>query len=541
MAARTLADGAVVDGTPVSAGGVAHSALCEINIAAHHAHEGECDVVVGHVLFCGAPLHLLHAEDALVVEQVGVGAVEAGGGVEAVIVEEEVVLGSLLADAVGHLDARLVITVEEVNLEALDAHGGVLLASLLELVIKHVEHRPKDNVDALLLSVGDELLEVQFGDDGEHVAALGVVPALVEDNIFDAVLGSEVDVILIGRHVDAGLEGYALEVPGVPPVPRHFAGLDPRRVADAVGRGEGIDKVVQGHLGVVVGDGKHTPGEIPCAIDAADKVLRLSDVQLLARGALAVLLRVRWEDAQEKTPSLLPREGESLAIARGLRASLSPPSMGGVGGGSEEHPRIGLQVALKEGDLSAVDINGGRQEGGDVAGTADGRLVVEVLEGHGEGVALVGGVGEPCRRVAREGEGSLLVAYLQRRLLRVAEAVGHAVVVGADDKREAAVKRQRQFITGGADEGLAPEGGVSLLRHAARARCLQGALHDGAVRQRQADGRGLDEHVAVARDAIGQRCLGGEGDNDAPVGRHEAVGFLAGGVEAQRHQQADNK
>ena len=232
--------GMVVDGLEVGFAGVAHAAGGEIDGADHASDEGEGDIVEGHVfggfvyglaiaLHFGAfgPLDFFHAEDGFEVDDVGPGACDALRGEDAVIVEHEMALGASLGDAVYHLGGLLVVAVEEIDFESFDAHGGVVVAGFVELLVQHVEDCPEDDADVFLLAVADEFGQVEVGDDGEHVAALGVVPAFVQNDVFESVLGGEVDVVAIGLLVDACLEAYAGDAPVVPPVPGHFAGTNP--------------------------------------------------------------------------------------------------------------------------------------------------------------------------------------------------------------------------------------------------------------------------------------------------------------------------
>ena len=69
--------------------------------------------------------------------------------------------------ALGHFDGRLVVAVEEIHLEALHAHLRILAASLVEVFVEHVEHRPQHHVNAFLAAIADESRQVD-GLDGIH-------------------------------------------------------------------------------------------------------------------------------------------------------------------------------------------------------------------------------------------------------------------------------------------------------------------------------------------------------------------------------------
>ena len=142
MATGTHRYGLVVDGFPVGLGSVAHGSRCEVYGTGHHANVGEGDVVERHVVLQFCPANLLHTEHTFVVENIGVGAVETYGSIDTVEVEDEVVACCALGQAFHHFEGCLVITVEEVHLETLDAHVGIVLAGSLQLLVNNVEYRP---------------------------------------------------------------------------------------------------------------------------------------------------------------------------------------------------------------------------------------------------------------------------------------------------------------------------------------------------------------------------------------------------------------
>ena len=82
-----------------------------------------------------------------------------------------------------------------------------------------------------------------------------------EDYIRQSELRREVNHITVGGGVDASLEIHAANVPVIPPIPRHLAPLDPRRIAYTRGGSQRINQIAHGHLTVVRGYCHHTPGE----------------------------------------------------------------------------------------------------------------------------------------------------------------------------------------------------------------------------------------------------------------------------------------
>ena len=169
------------------------------------------------------------------VEHIGVGTVEARGLVRAVEVDEEVVTGGGFSHAVVEVDDHLVVAVHEVDLEAFHAHVGIVLADMFHVLVDGGIAHPKHDAHIALGAIVHQFLDVDFGHHLEKVSLFVDGPAFVQNDIFDAVLRGEVDVVLIGIVVDARREVDAIDVPGVPPVPSHLARLDPRDITNTVG------------------------------------------------------------------------------------------------------------------------------------------------------------------------------------------------------------------------------------------------------------------------------------------------------------------
>ena len=217
-----------VDGLVVLARGITHTTGREIDKACLSADKGEGDIVLRHVLLVVfRPLYFLHAEDGLEVDDIGPSALYALRCKDAVVVEYEAVLGACLCYAVNHGCGLLVVAIEEVDLKASDAHLLILLAGCLQLLVEHVEDTPEDDADVARLGVFDEFGEVDFRNGREHVARLRFVPAFVENDVFEVVLCSKVDVMLVGLVVDASLEVDTLQSPVVPPVPSYMTWANP--------------------------------------------------------------------------------------------------------------------------------------------------------------------------------------------------------------------------------------------------------------------------------------------------------------------------
>ena len=245
------------------------------------------------------------------------------------------------------------------------------------MLVEHVEHRPKHNANTLFLSVADESRQVDGGDRIHDVALRGVVPALVEHDVLQTELGSKVNIVLIGLGVDAGLEVNAAQIPVVPPVPSHFAGLNPIGGTNLIRRSQCVDEVVHGHLLVLLAHGKDAPGIGAGTLRLGNIVFRLSHIRHAAPAIVVHLLGVGGE--------------RSLQFGKRYLVTLFLCYF-------DKHARILPEVAFEQrhfGSYAAVFLNGDGQEGGQVLRFGKRCLMVGVLESHGERLLLVGGVGEP--------------------------------------------------------------------------------------------------------------------------------------------------
>ena len=191
VTARALTHRFRIDGTVVVACGVPHRSLRVVHRTCGLTDEGDRHVVGHHVGLLAGPLHLLQPEDALEVEHVGIGALDSRGLVVAVHVEEQAVFGGRFREAVGEIGDLLVVAVEEIDLEALDAHLRVVFADAFEVAFRGIETGPEDDAHAAFLAVGDQFGQVDRGNDLEKVGLFVHGPAFVEDDVFDAVVGGE--------------------------------------------------------------------------------------------------------------------------------------------------------------------------------------------------------------------------------------------------------------------------------------------------------------------------------------------------------------
>ena len=189
-------------------------------------------------------------------------------------VYHQVVLGGCLGYILVELHDKLVIAVHEIDLEALDTHFRIVLEHTLDVLINGLIASPEDESHILGFSVGEEFLEVYLRHDLEEVRLLVDSPALVEDDVLDAVLGGEIDVVFVSLVIDSGLEINTVDVPVVPPVPSHLSGLDPAPIGVLVGRGAEQPGQVRVHEVLLLFEYSHNPpGETPAGLGGGDVVV----------------------------------------------------------------------------------------------------------------------------------------------------------------------------------------------------------------------------------------------------------------------------
>lgn len=86
---------------------------------------GKVTLIEWHIILGFRPAALFHTENTLVVEDVRIGAVQTYRFVDAVQVEDEMMLGCAGSQAFHHFDGGLVVAVHEIHLESLDAHISI--------------------------------------------------------------------------------------------------------------------------------------------------------------------------------------------------------------------------------------------------------------------------------------------------------------------------------------------------------------------------------------------------------------------------------
>ena len=129
--------------------------------------------------------------------------------------------------------------------------------------------RPQDDAYALFLSIGNQALQVYLWIQFAHQRFLAT-PSLVNNDILQMVLRSEVDIILIGVGVHARCKVNARYVQVVPPVPCHLAWSNPRHIGNAAGRRQALGHVAIQNVGIALCDDYRTPRESLTSIELRD-------------------------------------------------------------------------------------------------------------------------------------------------------------------------------------------------------------------------------------------------------------------------------
>ena len=484
---------------------VVHGAWREVHGPYGIAHEGQPDAVLGL-----AAAALLQAAHAFVADEVGQTLLQSGGFVRAVVVDEELVVGALAGHTFVEVHHPLVAVVHEVDLQSLHAHLGIE-GDEVHVLLYGEPREPEDDADVLACAVLHELLDVYLVACGEGVLH-AFVPAFVQQDVFHAEAGSAVDDVLIGIVVDAGLEVDAPDGPMVPPVPVHFARLDPRCVVELALAAQHDFHLVLGDVLVLTDDGE-APWQGALCVGQGDAVALLRDGPAAVAARLPCLGRA-WEDG-----------GEAVAVGR-----------------LEEHVGIVAHVALREEHLRSLRA---LEQDGQV-----GHLVVGLVLGGGDvrvGV-LVGGLealrlGDVCHEALRQVQLQSLVHDLHQALAFGGgisagtcfgrrnvdgEAVGYAVVVSAYIERDAALEGERQLV------GLVGHLGILQgnhgTNHLVHLRALRAAQLRTLVKLRsshlQAQGAVLQNLFAAAEGAQREAVAHRDFHLDVPVGRRQGLYFL---------------
>ena len=260
MASCTHRERIVVDRLEVPCCSIAHTARSEIHKARLHTDERESHIVEWHVfLIVLCPFCFFHTEATLKIDDIGISSVNTCWFVDAVIVEHEVVLCTNLSNAVYHFHTFLVVSVEKIHLETCNSHVGICLANLFKIVVEDIKDSPKNDSHTFLFSIRYKLRQIQFGNHRKHVVYTWFEPTFIEDDIRKPIFCCKVYIIFIGVHVNARCKIHSAHSPVVPPIPCHLSWFYPRGIANAIGRSQSINEIIDRHFGIVVTHCNDTP------------------------------------------------------------------------------------------------------------------------------------------------------------------------------------------------------------------------------------------------------------------------------------------
>ena len=341
------------------------------------------------------------------------------------VVDEHLVLCASRRKLLEEARDLSVAAVHEVDLEALRAELREVFCDLLLLAVDLSPRHPEDDADALLVSVVDEVGNINVLVELPDVERLA--PTLVEDHVLDAVLRGEVDEALVSLRV-----APSAVVKVVPPVPRDLAGLHPGEVGALRGRRrESVEDVSLAKLGRRVGERKGAPGERTRRIGLGDEVLGILDLH-----PAAALLE----------PGFLAPSADALGRLRILgKERLERRAALGLLDVAEVPDRIVMEAGINDRDGLAIDPGG-----------VDERKIGH-LAGIGLEIGRVGKLGDrllTAERIAARavkpaanalGERHVgLLAVDDARLLRL-ETVGNAVVARGETNAKVAKVNEELF------------------------------------------------------------------------------------------------
>src|SRR5207245_9087675 len=176
------------------------------------------------------------------------------------------------------VEQKLVTALHEVNLYSLDAPFRELIERRLELIVERLPDHPKNDSDILLFGISREFFHVDFRYDFEQIPEF--VPALVENDVLDAVPRGEIDVVLVSLRVDPGFEVDIVDVVGIPPVPGDLTWLDPGCVLELRRLLKQPDNLICQQISVLFYNSEHAPRECARAVGNGNVACALNDPQI---------------------------------------------------------------------------------------------------------------------------------------------------------------------------------------------------------------------------------------------------------------------
>ena len=145
-------------------------------------------------------------------------------------IHQQMILRTHLRSPFVEIRYHLVVSVHEIYLEPLDSHLAVMSAYLLHIAVKSIIPRPQYQPHSTLLGIPYQHRQIYLFHHLEQIRFHVHSPSFVQYHIFNPVLRGKINIVLIRLVVNSRLEIHTLQVPVVPPVPRHLAGFNPTQV-----------------------------------------------------------------------------------------------------------------------------------------------------------------------------------------------------------------------------------------------------------------------------------------------------------------------
>ena len=206
---------------------ITHSALRVIHRTCHHTCKWNRSIKLYHIIIHGLPFQLFHAGNTFVIDDIGISTLQTCGFMNTMEVEHDLVFCTRSGSSVKELRDLLIVTIHKVHLETFDAHICIVLNHILHIAVEGFITGPEHQTHIFRFRIRGKLFQIDFRNYLHQVSLLVYSPTFVKDDIFDAMFGGKIDVILIGIVVDAGMEIHAVDIPIVPPIPSHLARFDP--------------------------------------------------------------------------------------------------------------------------------------------------------------------------------------------------------------------------------------------------------------------------------------------------------------------------
>ena len=209
-------------------------------------------------------------------------------------IDQHLISGTSFCRAVQEINKFLIVTVHKVNLETFDTHIRIMLHNILHITVESIKTCPQNNIHILRFGVRYDGWKIDFRDDFQQICFQVNSPTLIQNYIFDAMFGSEVDIIFISIVIDTGTEVHSVNVPIVPPVPGNLTRFDPGNITYTGRRSQAIHHIAIDQLLVIFRNDKHTPRERTVSFRFSYKIFTFLDQHLKAvMSPLLFYLRIR--------------------------------------------------------------------------------------------------------------------------------------------------------------------------------------------------------------------------------------------------------